>query len=1250
MATKDRKKLQHIHSSIADKQPTPQSLEVGEIAVNNSAKKEFLSIKNSDDKVVRFSSDSTIIDWIEKKEVMPYSGVVDNVHLDTNRSNIEIKINQVAAKNTPKYDKINGAVDIDGQPVNPSTDGGKTDGAGIAIDMSRYAMIGANPSFSSVTVTHRSNLSGTTNISNGAGGEVLNMTTTNVNANNANWTETITNKKSTVTAEEDKIGTLNESATTRTTTVGTEKLTVSGTTTEVHTGNVTITNSANVTSTTNGTTTETKVGNVVENHSGTTIENKKGDVTENNLANKTENTTGAHKLYTTSDTCIVSQANANFYGKVSTNIGVACDGTTKGSATTVVGTTTLNMSGATTTISGNTTNVTGATTLNLSGNTINERALTANTNVTSAYTSATTATTVIGTANTSATTATLSGNTLDITEATRLSAKTPSTYVSGTNLSVVETNTDIESCGRISGKTNAFTIQECATGSGKTVINQTDIKASGKTLSFDETTSISAKTPSITLSGTNLTINEANTVISSCTKIDLITNELNLKQCTTGSVNFDFCSGFGVNSNNIKLHQCGSAGTISISAQTQNINGGNLTVNESGNTALNTTGTTTIKSTGNTNVETNGANNKVTIQASGNGGDVEVFAKDTLCASGVTAAFNGTTKTNIGKNCADGGQTTTLNLNGTTINETGTTVNISGSTSANVSGATVNVSGGNICETAAATAAFVGATTTNIGSNCSGGGNTAALNVRGVATNISAGTLTETVTGATNETHTGSVSITNGSAKTETTTGAVTENNKDGYTVNTTGDTCLQSTVDVNVGGAANTNIGTNCDDSVKANYVNIKAKSGITETANTVTISGTASANISGATVNVSGGTTNISGGSINETSSGKTCIQAGTDLNIGGDATTNVGTNCAGGVYSNNVNIYAQTAITETAATVNISGSSSANVSGATVNVSGGTTTIKGGTTVGISGATTNISGATTNISGGSINETSTGKTCIQATDATNGILNVGGNKATNVGADCAGAAYSDNTTIYATSSVTISTPKTTITGDTNLGNLSATTINAINVNSTNISGDSISANNLTSNVISSTTISGDGVSVKETLSTSGLNTTGIVNLSNIVTIDPAEGQCVTIDRNLCVQGTVTSQQQIYSSDRNLKENINLVTDEEMDKVDNINYKSYNFKNDENKNKIYGVIAQDVQEAGLNELVYTNEDGNLAVDYTSLMILKLAHLRRVNYNLVAFISNLDNRMAQLENKNKELESKIEELEGKKD
>ena len=52
---RDRRKLQHIHSSIADRQPTPATLAVGEIAVNNADKKEFLSIKSSNDNVVRFS-------------------------------------------------------------------------------------------------------------------------------------------------------------------------------------------------------------------------------------------------------------------------------------------------------------------------------------------------------------------------------------------------------------------------------------------------------------------------------------------------------------------------------------------------------------------------------------------------------------------------------------------------------------------------------------------------------------------------------------------------------------------------------------------------------------------------------------------------------------------------------------------------------------------------------------------------------------------------------------------------------------------------------------------------------------------------------------------------------------------------------------------------------------------------------------------------------------------------------------------
>lgn len=157
---KDRRKLIHIHSNLVDKQPTPESLEVGEIAVNNSAGNEFLSTKNSDGEVVRFSTDETLIKWDEIKAVFPYKGSVEDVDLAKNKSNIELSMNQCAAALSPKSNEINNARDINGNPVNPSTDGGATNGAGIAIDMSRYAMIGANPSFSSVTVTDKTTMQG----------------------------------------------------------------------------------------------------------------------------------------------------------------------------------------------------------------------------------------------------------------------------------------------------------------------------------------------------------------------------------------------------------------------------------------------------------------------------------------------------------------------------------------------------------------------------------------------------------------------------------------------------------------------------------------------------------------------------------------------------------------------------------------------------------------------------------------------------------------------------------------------------------------------------------------------------------------------------------------------------------------------------------------------------------------------------------------------------------------------------------
>ena len=142
---KNRKKLIHVHSSVYDKQPTQDSLEYGELAVNNSERMSFISTKNKSGEVVRFSEDKTLVDWMERKTVFPYTASIGNVDLDTNKSNIEFKMNQLVAKNTPHYNDVNHAKDIDGQDIEG--------GVGFAIDMSRYAMIGANPSFKTISAT-----------------------------------------------------------------------------------------------------------------------------------------------------------------------------------------------------------------------------------------------------------------------------------------------------------------------------------------------------------------------------------------------------------------------------------------------------------------------------------------------------------------------------------------------------------------------------------------------------------------------------------------------------------------------------------------------------------------------------------------------------------------------------------------------------------------------------------------------------------------------------------------------------------------------------------------------------------------------------------------------------------------------------------------------------------------------------------------------------------------------------------------
>ena len=80
------------------------------------------------------------------------------------------------------------------------------------------------------------------------------------------------------------------------------------------------------------------------------------------------------------------------------------------------------------------------------------------------------------------------------------------------------------------------------------------------------------------------------------------------------------------------------------------------------------------------------------------------------------------------------------------------------------------------------------------------------------------------------------------------------------------------------------------------------------------------------------------------------------------------------------------------------------------------------------------------------------------------------------------------------------------------------------------------------------------------------------------------------------------------LNSSDERLKKDIETISENDIDKVKHVDFKSYKFKSDDSRH--YGIIAQDVEKAGLTELVTNGADGMKSVDYISLLILKIAEL----------------------------------------
>jgi len=103
----------------------------------------------------------------------------------------------------------------------------------------------------------------------------------------------------------------------------------------------------------------------------------------------------------------------------------------------------------------------------------------------------------------------------------------------------------------------------------------------------------------------------------------------------------------------------------------------------------------------------------------------------------------------------------------------------------------------------------------------------------------------------------------------------------------------------------------------------------------------------------------------------------------------------------------------------------------------------------------------------------------------------------------------------------------------------------------------------------------------------------------------------------------GQVTATKVTQTSDERLKENISTII-EDIDKIKDIEFFEFNLKNDKTKTKSYGVIAQDLEKVGLNNLVVEDTDGNKSIDYTALIMLELQRLRNEVKELKATINDL--------------------------
>ncbi len=103
------------------------------------------------------------------------------------------------------------------------------------------------------------------------------------------------------------------------------------------------------------------------------------------------------------------------------------------------------------------------------------------------------------------------------------------------------------------------------------------------------------------------------------------------------------------------------------------------------------------------------------------------------------------------------------------------------------------------------------------------------------------------------------------------------------------------------------------------------------------------------------------------------------------------------------------------------------------------------------------------------------------------------------------------------------------------------------------------------------------------------------------------------VYIDNDLIVKKNMYVDGSLYNpSDENLKENIEVISQEQFNDLFTLNPIYFSYKNDKDKAKHFGLLAQDVEKI-FPELVNKTDNGYKAVNYQELIPILLAKMKKM-------------------------------------